>query len=353
MNRLFSRAIVVLFLLSACQSAPPEPMPTLIIPPTEAATVTLAPLVQVSPIIPTRELVSLLPSETLTIEVTRPVLNGVRLVTLEPTPVNTLPPTSSITLLNTSVFTGNTATPQPTLPSVTATPLPAQFIFGRSVGGRDLMGYRFGTGQYVVMLVGGIHAGFEQNTITLIERLRDHFSANPQDIPPNVTVIFIPVLNPDGYARGAILEGRFNGNNVDLNRNWGCEWQTEAFFRDQPVSAGANAFSESESVALGSLIQQVRPQAVLFYHAAANGIFAGQCEGVTNSSEMVALYSQASGYPAGVFTDYVVSGTAPNWVDSQGIASADIELATADDVELLRNLNAVRAILTWAGRPRS
>lgn len=236
-------------------------------------------------------------------------------------------------------------------PTITATPLPEQFLFGKSAGGRDLQAWRFGTGGEIVLLVGGIHAGYEANTIRLMQELIAHFRATPQDIPHNVSVLIVPVLNVDGSAFNG-LAGRFNANGVDLNRNWGCGWQEEAFFRDGTVNAGTHSFSEPETQALGALIQLTLPRAVLFYHSAARGVFAGNCGG-SLSQALAQRYGEASGYPYGeAFSAYPVTGTAPNWVDSLGIPSVDIELATAEDTERIGNLRAIQAILTWVSQGR-
>ena len=108
-------------------------------------------------------------------------------------------------------------------------------------------------------------------------------------------------------------------------------------------------FSEPESTALGSLIQRVNPVAVLFYHSAANGVYAGSCDGSSVSDDLAELYGTASGYPYGEeFSAYTVTGTAPSWVDSIGIPSLDIELATATGTEFSRNFEAIQAVQQWA-----
>ncbi|MBM3315457.1 hypothetical protein FJY71_06425, partial [candidate division WOR-3 bacterium] len=47
-----------------------------------------------------------------------------------------------------------------------------------------------------------------------------------------------PMYNPDGY----VAARRYNGNNVDLNRNWGWMWGNES-------NQGSSAFSEPENKA--------------------------------------------------------------------------------------------------------
>jgi len=222
------------------------------------------------------------------------------------------------------------------------------FGYGQSVENRTLTAHRVGNGALVIMLVGGIHGGYEANTITLIDQFILHFQNNPLDVLPNITFILVPSANPDGATYGRSLAGRFNANGVDLNRNWDCDWSEEAYFRDSPVYAGEKPFSEPESVALAALINDIRPAVVLFYHSAANGIYAGDCAGGGVSAPMTEILGRATGYPYGVeFTDYVVNGTASSWVDSLGIPAADVELASADLTEFSRNLDGVLALQCW------
>ncbi len=262
------------------------------------------------------------------------------------TQTHTPPPTSIVAI--TVVTAGASPTSVPTR-AMTPTPLPSIFTFGQSVEGRDLIGYRYGTGSRTLLLVGGIHTGFEANTVRLLEDLQAHFAQNPGDIQPEITLILVPVLNVDGLEYGRVLRGRFNANGVDLNRNWGCGWSEQAFFGEDAVDPGTEPFSEPESRALGSLVERTRPAAVLFYHAAANGVFAGNCPPERAiSDDLARIYGQASGYPFGEsFSEYAVTGGAAAWVNSIGIPALDVELATADGVEFTRNLNAILAVQRW------
>jgi hypothetical protein len=227
--------------------------------------------------------------------------------------------------------------------------LPEAFRFGQSVNGADLLAYRQGTGDNMIMLVGGIHMGYEAITVELVNELRNFFRERPQEILPGITLVFVPAINPDAAAYGEQLRGRFNANNVDLNRNWGCGWSPEAVFQEQEVNPGSEPFSEPETRALGSLIQRVQPDVVLFYHAAANGVYGGNCNpGSTVSDELAEVYGTASRYPfEGDFGAYEVTGSAPAWVDSLGIPALDVELATSESTEFQRNLNGLMAVQRW------
>lgn len=270
-----------------------------------------------------------------------------------------------------------TATPPPTLllatpsaapPAPTATVLnwiaqrdpfllqvpavaPEDEVIGLSAGNHALVARRFGAGPRVLMLVGGMHGGYEQNTVVLAERLASHFAANPQDIPTGWSVVIVPAANPDGLLRGQNANGRFNAHGVDLNRNWGCGWEPEAVWRATPVSPGTAPFSEPETQALADYILRVRPEAVLFFHSKAGGVFAGDCPTdpvPVNSEQMAAVYGAASGYSYGRdFSAYPVTGTAASWADGQGIFSADVELETDNLAEFDANLRGVLALLAW------
>ena len=214
--------------------------------------------------------------------------------------------------------------------------------------GRALTVQRIGTGSRRLLLVGGIHGGYEANTVRLMQQLIDHFTAQPDDLPPDTALLIVPVANPDGLALGENLGGRLNADGVDLNRNWDCNWSHDAFWRNQRVNPGAQAMSEPETQALAALIQAERPAVVLFYHSAAGAIYAGDCDGQHGSAAMAALLGSATGYSYGSgFSAYPVTGTASDWVDGLGIPSADVELSTHGDSEFNRNLRGILALLAW------
>lgn len=262
-----------------------------------------------------------------------------------PTRTATLPPFPTLTA---SPTISETPTPMPSSPPPTRPPLPRVFAYGRSVEGRDLLAHAFGAGPHLLMLVGGIHTGFEANTVRLLEELVAHFERAPGDVLPGIQLVLIPAANPDGLLRGANAAGRFNANGVDLNRNWACDWSPEAVWQERTVDPGSEPFSEPETLALAALINDLRPSVVLFYHAAARGIFAGDCNGNSHSQEMAAVLGEATRYPYGQpFDRYAVSGTAANWVDGLGIPAADVELATTRETEFTRNRNGIMALQRW------
>lgn len=246
-----------------------------------------------------------------------------------------------------------TARPSPSPESAVALPEPEAHpvTIGYSVEGRPIVAYRLGAGERILLLVGGIHGGWEANTVALVEALVEHFTTHPDDILTGISIALIPVANPDGLARGPTQAGRFNANGVDLNRNWGCGWSAEARWRAQQVDPGVRAFSEPETQALAAFIRALQPAAALFYHSAADGIFAGTCPSavrVGDSAALAAVLGEAAGYSYGeAFTAYPVTGTAASWTHGQGIAAADVELSSRDDPEFERNLRGLLAVQRW------
>ncbi|MEO0562072.1 MAG: M14 family metallopeptidase [Chloroflexota bacterium] len=238
-------------------------------------------------------------------------------------------------------------------PTITPTP-DDSLVIGQSAGGRDIVGHQIGNGPRVILLVGGVHAGTERNTVELMNGLLEHFRANRDDIAPDFSLMIIPAMNPDGLAATGVA-GRFNANGVDLNRNWSCGWQPDARWSGGPVDPGARPFSELETQAVAALIGRLAPEVALFYHSAADGVFPGDCplRGTEwRGGQLAAVYGNAADYSFGsAFTAYPVTGTAPSWVDGMGIPSLDVELSSASDPQFARNLRAVLAVQCWLQGP--
>jgi len=237
--------------------------------------------------------------------------------------------------------------PVPTLilPTLTAFPDDDFFALGQSVEGRTIWAWQFGEGERTIVLVGGIHGGYEANTVLLSEMLVEHFRRSPEDVLPGIRLVIVPSANPDGTERGRGLEGRFNARGVDLNRNWGCEWSEEATLRERPVDPGPRPFSEPETLALRSFFISVEPDAVIFYHSAVGGVFMGACGNEPAAGWMGRLLAEATGYPYyREFHYYEVTGDASNWLAERGVPAAILELYSQDEPEFDENLRGVMAL---------
>ncbi len=231
-------------------------------------------------------------------------------------------------------------------PPPTVTPVPGITLVGHSADSNPIVVQQFGDGSMPILLVGGIHGGWEMNTVLLMNEVAAHFAAHPEDIAPNVSLYVIPAANPDGLRHGRTAEGRFNANGVDLNRNWGCDWSEEAYWRQQRVNPGSAPFSEPETQVLRDFILELQPVVVVWYHSAAAGVFAGRCgEDDHGAAQLARVIGEATGYASdGPFSAYKVSGTASDWIVGQGIPSMEVELESWRVTEWERNHAGIMAL---------
>src|SRR3989344_4813260 len=84
----------------------------------------------------------------------------------------------------------------------------SEVVIGKSVEGRDITAYHYGTGDKEILFVGGIHGGYSWNTALVAYELMDYLEANADAIPSDIKVTVIPVLNPDGLNKVAGTDGR-------------------------------------------------------------------------------------------------------------------------------------------------
>jgi len=246
---------------------------------------------------------------------------------------------------------------------------PAFEIIGKSVLDRPIHAYTFGTGETRLLFVGGIHGGYEWNSVLLSYQFIDYLEAHPEAVPSNLRVTVIPSANPDGLydvvgveGRFALTDipkgtlsgvGRFNAHNVDLNRNFDCKWKSESMWRGNVVSAGTAPFSEPETRAIRDYVLGYRPVAVIFWHSQSNAVYASECEEgiLPETFSLMNSYSRASGYSAiDSFSAYEITGDAEGWLASINIPAVTVELSTHEKTEWDQNLAGVAALFTLYGK---
>ncbi len=245
--------------------------------------------------------------------------------------------------------------PEPVLPppAPIVKPDPQINTIGTSVQGRPIGSYTFGKGTTTLAFVGGIHGGYEWNSVGLAQQFISYLKANPSFIPANLTIVVIPNANPDGFALGQDAAARFNANKVDLNRNFDCEWQPEATWRGEKVSAGETAFSEPEARALRDFVLATKPQAVVFWHSQADTVYASQCGGnlLPETKAIMNAYATAAGYGAvETFDAYPVTGAAEDWLATLNIPAITVELKTHETIEWDQNLAGIKALISHYAR---
>ncbi len=244
----------------------------------------------------------------------------------------------------------------------------SQSVLGTSAGGHTIDAYHFGVGDTELLFIGGIHGGYSWNTSLVAYELIDHLSENVDALPENIRITVVPMLNPDGIDRvvgdvgrfsasdipqGAdTVPGRFNANNVDLNRNFDCQWQPEGTWQTRSVSGGSVPFSEPESVAIRNYVNQHNPAAAVVWYSAAGGVFASNCgDGVLpETTELTNLFAQASGYRAyNEFDFYEITGDMVNWMAREGIPAISVLLTDHRAVEWDKNRAGIEAMIERYG----
>lgn len=227
-------------------------------------------------------------------------------------------------------------------------------IIGKSVESRDLEAYTYGSGSKHLVFVGGIHGGYEANSVELAKKFIDYLNSDVNFVPADFTITVIPSVNPDGVAKVATSSnkapGRFNAHAVDLNRNFDCAWKATSTWQNKIVSAGTSAFSEPEAQALRDFFLKTKPTAVVFWHSQSNAVYASQCgKGILPETlNLMNTYSIASGYKAvNTFDAYAVTGAADDWLASIGIPAITVELSTHEAIEWDKNLAGIKALLNY------
>ena len=223
---------------------------------------------------------------------------------------------------------------------------------------------------------GGIRAMEEM--VTAVSEGRGDDPVLPKGVRPNAasfrealanTIVYFTLPNPDGWRRGSFSEGsfffqRYNGNGVDLNRDWpdigfqfrgysgGSEPETRAFqsfYRDVierggPFAAGDDLHGQPFADALSYTLlphgrhdfekdYRIREAAKLINRAQyeatnwspliiENDQEAAQCEGTPLGDACTSIYAQTWGSVYDTI-NYTTTGTLGDWFDSRLGLNAD------------------------------
>ncbi len=265
-----------------------------------------------------------------------------------------------------------TITPAPTsfyLPTITPNPRSTQIVeltatpfylthgqkstvIGFSASGRPIEVYTFGQGEKQVMIVAGIHGGYEWNTIALADQLITYINDHPEAVSSDVTLYILRDLNPDGDARSHDADGRVNSRGVDLNRNfpvnWSAAWDRSGCYDTTPTTSGTAPASEPETRILMRFITLHKLKALISYHSAALGIFPGGDPWDEASKRLAQAIGKVTTYPyPPIETGCVYTGTLADYAVSQGIAAVDMELTNHSDTDFNMNLKVLNVLVNF------
>jgi hypothetical protein len=148
----------------------------------------------------------------------------------------------------------------------------------------------------------------------------------------------------------AKIAARFNANDVDLNRNFDCEWQETGMWQAREVSGGSAPFSEPESKALRNYVESNSISAAVVWYSSAGGVYSSRCgdDVLPETTELADTYADAAGYPAyEEFDYYKITGDMVNWLAKNDIPAISVLLTTHDDTEWSKNRAGATALMNY------
>jgi protein MpaA len=137
--------------------------------------------------------------------------------------------------------------------TTTTAPAPTRLVIGTSVQGREIELYAFGSGEWRVLVIGGVHG--DEYGGRVVKAFLEYLEQLPEAVPDGASIQLVPSVNPDGEAAGT----RGNANAVDVNRNFPSQdWRSELNAGDRPttgLTGGSSPGSEPETRALLSVLE--------------------------------------------------------------------------------------------------
>jgi murein peptide amidase A len=197
----------------------------------------------------------------------------------------------------------------------------ASSVYGASGDGIPLTVHLPDSGSAAVVILAAIHGDEAETTVVVSEALRCLPAGDLQ-------AAVILCGNPDGMLRGT----RGNGRGVDLNRNFPTSnWSPEPVFyksrandaRDIALSPGAQPASEPETRALLSVLDRLKPRAVVSLHSAL------ACVDDAGASHLGRQLADRCALPFLTEIGYPTPGSMGTWAGERGLNLVTLELEDA------------------------
>ena len=197
----------------------------------------------------------------------------------------------------------------------------AQFVYGQSELGRDLICHRVGSedAEQSLLMVFGIH-GFEDafdhdgEVLGMIaQKLIAHYADHPKELK-SFCLYVIPCANPDGLLDGTTQNGfgRCNANGIDINRDFPTYWSPNTSSRTR---TGETAFATAEARSIRDLVSKIEPDYAVDVH--------GWAERAFGNGEMTQLIADAFDLKV---KRMIRSSMAATWLDTVTQESTLLEL---------------------------
>ena len=198
-------------------------------------------------------------------------------------------------------------------------------VFGESHDGQPLTVWLPEAKNPEVLVLASMHGDESETTVVLSDALRSIAAENLR----NAAIL---CANPDGLVRGT----RGNANGVDLNRNFPTsDWSPEPVAyksresgpQNITLSPGDHPGSEPETRTLLSLLERLKPRAVITLHAAL------ACIDDADSSFLGRQLSERTGLPFEPVT-YATPGSFGAWAQEHGLNLITYEFEAASLYDL-------------------
>ncbi len=190
---------------------------------------------------------------------------------------------------------------------------------GRSVEGRPIHMVEFGSGDDVTLFFGCFH-GNERSTPRFALEFARMLHRDPSLVAPGKRVVIVPILNPDGFAKGT----RRNARGVDLNRNYPTSnWGQQPEGRGR-VAFGEAAASEPETQVVLRLMERIPPTKILSVH---QPLACNNPDGPAGLG-LAMLMAQYNGYPVEPYIGFPTPGSYGTYAGKElGIPMVTLELS--------------------------
>lgn len=205
--------------------------------------------------------------------------------------------------------------------------------------GQNIYYKKIGTGNQKILFVSAIH-GNEVGTVKLAHHLIEYLDANKEEYQ-DFTFFVVPCLNYDGceiaisnpdYLHGGRV-GRFNANNVDLNRNFPTEswapvskWSFGRNYEEKKdVNCGTAPGSEKEIIALCDLIKKEDIPVFFSFHNVGRDVMPND---IKLANDLANIYCEKTGFRLETFEGWKKlsqTGTAREWGNENNVSYIEIE----------------------------